>query len=38
LLKLHEARRALAEIASLQKQFADLEPKLGENSAIKQGR
>ena len=30
-----EARRALAEIASLQKQFTDLEPKLGENSAIK---
>jgi hypothetical protein len=30
-----EARRALAEIASLQKQLTDLEPKLGENSAIK---
>jgi hypothetical protein len=31
-----ETRRALAEIASLQKQFTDLEPKVGENSVIKQ--
>jgi photosystem II stability/assembly factor-like uncharacterized protein len=30
-----EARQALAEIASLQKQLADLEQKLGENSAMK---
>jgi photosystem II stability/assembly factor-like uncharacterized protein len=30
-----EARRALAEIASLQKQLTDLEQKLGDNSAMK---
>jgi photosystem II stability/assembly factor-like uncharacterized protein len=30
-----EARRALAEIASLQKQLADLQKKLGENVAMK---